>query len=68
MDLAGVERHQQQGSRGLRDALRGLDEVYRRAAGLYVLDCPPSLILLTINVGAADAVRCRCSEFFALEG
>ncbi len=70
-DLSGVELELGQAARRsyrLRDAL----EVLRRAGNYtYVLiDCPPSLNLLTVNaMTAADAVfvPLQC-EFFALEG
>jgi chromosome partitioning protein len=70
-DLSGVELelgHQPRRSFKLRDALEPL----RAARGYtYVLiDCPPSLNLLTVNaMAAADAVLVplQC-EFFALEG
>jgi len=70
-DLSGVEielGHAPRRSFRLRDALEGL----RRDGGYtYVLvDCPPSLNLLTVNaLAAADAVLVplQC-EFFALEG
>jgi chromosome partitioning protein len=70
-DLSGVELeigHQARRSFKLRDALEPL----RAARGYtYVLiDCPPSLNLLTVNaMAAADAVLVplQC-EFFALEG
>ncbi len=70
-DLSGVELElgQQSGrSFKLRDALQPL-----RTAGGYtyvLIDCPPSLNLLTVNaMAAADAVLVplQC-EFFALEG
>jgi chromosome partitioning protein len=70
-DLSGVELelgHQARRSFKLRDAL---DPV--REAGTYsyvLIDCPPSLNLLTVNaMAAADAVLVplQC-EFFALEG
>ena len=70
-DLSGVEielGHAPRRSFRLRDAL----DVMRREGGYtYVLvDCPPSLNLLTVNaLAAADAVLVplQC-EFFALEG
>jgi chromosome partitioning protein len=75
MDLLGVELTISQSADRtfrLRDAFRQIDEF--RIDGLpisYVLiDCPPSLNLLTINaLVAADAVLVplQC-EFFALEG
>ena len=70
-DLSGVELelgHSSGRSFKLRDALEPL-----RAAGHYsyvLIDCPPSLNLLTVNaMAAADAVLVplQC-EFFALEG
>ncbi len=50
----------------LRDALEGVSERY----GFVILDCPPSLGLLTVNaLSAADRVivPLQC-EYFALEG
>jgi chromosome partitioning protein len=75
MDLAGVElmiSQQQDRTFRLREAMRRLDEVRIDGQPIsYVLiDCPPSLNLLTINaLAAADAVLVplQC-EFFALEG
>jgi len=71
-DLSGVEIElatAQRRSYRLRDALRGLESLDRPFT--YVLvDCPPSLNLLTLNaMAAADAVLTplQC-EFFALEG
>ena len=70
-DLSGVELELGQAPRRsyrLRDALATL-----RASGAYtyvLIDCPPSLNLLTVNaMTAADAVfvPLQC-EFFALEG
>ena len=70
-DLSGVELelgHQARRSFKLRDALEPI-----RAARAYtyvLIDCPPSLNLLTVNaMAAADAVlvQLQC-EFFALEG
>ncbi|MDQ0465314.1 chromosome partitioning protein [Caulobacter ginsengisoli] len=70
-DLAGVELELGQAARRsyrLRDAFEVL-----RASGKYsyvLIDCPPSLNLLTVNaMTAADAVfvPLQC-EFFALEG
>jgi chromosome partitioning protein len=70
-DLSGVELeigHQPRRSFKLRDALGPI-----RQSGAYtylLIDCPPSLNLLTVNaMAAADAVLVplQC-EFFALEG
>jgi chromosome partitioning protein len=70
-DLSGIEMElaqQPRRSYKLRDAL---DAVRETGAYSYVLiDCPPSLNLLTVNaMAAADAVLVplQC-EFFALEG
>ncbi|MET0274671.1 MAG: AAA family ATPase [Phenylobacterium sp.] len=70
-DLSGIELelgHQARRSFKLRDAI---DPVRQGGAYTYVLiDCPPSLNLLTVNaMAAADAVLVplQC-EFFALEG
>jgi chromosome partitioning protein len=70
-DLSGVELELGQQSRRsfkLRDAL---EPIRRSGAYTYVLiDCPPSLNLLTVNaMAASDAVLVplQC-EFFALEG
>jgi chromosome partitioning protein len=71
-DLSGVEIELGQAERRsfrLRNAIAGLKE--SKAGFSYVLiDCPPSLNLLTVNaMTAADAVLVplQC-EFFALEG
>jgi chromosome partitioning protein len=70
-DLSGVEVELGQSARRsfrLRDALKPLRE---NGAYTYVLiDCPPSLNLLTVNaMSAADAVFVPLqTEFFALEG
>src|SRR6202007_2451088 len=70
-DLSGVELelgHQPGRSFKLRDALASVRE--SRAYTYVVIDCPPSLNLLTVNaMAAADAVLVplQC-EFFALEG
>ncbi len=73
-DLSGVELELAQAagrSFRLRDALRPLREDADKGGFTYVLiDCPPSLNLLTVNaMAAADAVLVplQC-EFFALEG
>jgi chromosome partitioning protein len=73
-DLSGIEL-ELGGAQGrnfrLRDALRALREDTGESRFTYVLiDCPPSLNLLTVNaMAAADAVLVplQC-EFFALEG
>ena len=75
MDLLGIElaiAHQQDRAFRLRNGLRGLSEltVGGRQVTYVLIDCPPSLNLLTINaLVAADAVLVplQC-EFFALEG
>jgi chromosome partitioning protein len=70
-DLSGVELelgHQAGRSFRLRDALGALRD--GRSYTYALIDCPPSLNLLTINaLAAADAVLVplQC-EFFALEG
>jgi chromosome partitioning protein len=75
MDLLGVEltisQHADRTFR-LRDALRDMHDlrVNNQAVSYVLIDCPPSLNLLTINaLVAADAVLVplQC-EFFALEG
>ena len=73
-DLSGIELELGQASGRsfrLRDALRALREETGKDRYTYVLiDCPPSLNLLTVNaMSAADAVLVplQC-EFFALEG
>jgi chromosome partitioning protein len=73
-DLSGVELElgaQARRSYRLRDAVAGLNKPGSDPVYSYVLiDCPPSLNLLTINaMTAADAVLVplQC-EFFALEG
>jgi chromosome partitioning protein len=71
-DLAGAEVELVGGERReyrLRDALRGAGTDVDRPA-YTLIDCPPSLGLLTLNgLAAADAVLVplQC-EFFALEG
>ena len=73
MDLLGVELElapQKDRSFKLRDALVSLDASTGEAYDYVLIDCPPSLNLLTINaMAAADAVLVplQC-EFFALEG
>ena len=73
-ELSGVEIELGQAPRRsyrLRDALTAMRDDPRAEAYTYVLiDCPPSLNLLTVNaMTAADAVLVplQC-EFFALEG
>ena len=73
-DLSGVELELAQAQRRsfrLRDALDAMRELPGGSPYTYVLiDCPPSLNLLTVNaMAAADAVLVplQC-EFFALEG
>jgi chromosome partitioning protein len=73
-DLSGVELELASASRRsfrLRDALKALREDAGPNRFTYVLiDCPPSLNVLTVNaMAAADAVLVplQC-EFFALEG
>jgi chromosome partitioning protein len=73
-DLSGVELELASAPRRsfrLRDALAPLRESAEAGGYTYVLiDCPPSLNLLTVNaMAAADAVLVplQC-EFFALEG
>ena len=74
MDLLGLELEMAQSpdrAHRLRNVLKGMGDAAETAAFSYVLiDCPPSLNLLTINaLVAADAVMVplQC-EFFALEG
>ncbi|HVY00408.1 MAG TPA: ParA family protein [Pseudorhodoplanes sp.] len=75
MDLAGLEleiANARDRAFRLREALRPLNDVEAEAAHYsYVLvDCPPSLNLLTVNAMAASnaiLVPLQC-EFFALEG
>jgi chromosome partitioning protein len=76
MDLLGVElelaQEQDRGYR-LRTALRDMEADAAASGGAYdyvLIDCPPSLNLLTVNaMAASDAVLVplQC-EFFALEG
>ncbi|HEY4199399.1 MAG TPA: ParA family protein [Devosiaceae bacterium] len=75
MDLLGVELtialHADRAFR-LRDAFKAIGEltINNQAVSYVLIDCPPSLNLLTINaLVAADAVLVplQC-EFFALEG
>lgn len=75
MDLLGVELTiAQQADRAfrLRDAFRAIDElrINNQSVSYVLVDCPPSLNLLTVNaLVAANAVLVplQC-EFFALEG
>ena len=74
LDLAGLELEigqQRDRAYRLRNALRALNHGTRTHDFTYVLvDCPPSLNLLTVNaMAAADSilVPLQC-EFFALEG
>jgi chromosome partitioning protein len=75
LDLLGVELTiAQQADRAfrLRDAFRAMNDltINGQAVSYVLIDCPPSLNLLTINaLVAADAVLVplQC-EFFALEG
>jgi chromosome partitioning protein len=75
LDLLGVEQTiSQQPDRAfkLRNAFKALDEVLieGKPVTYVIIDCPPSLNLLTVNaLVAADAVLVpmQC-EFFALEG
>jgi chromosome partitioning protein len=72
LDLLGVELEIAQAkdrATRLRGAIAALDQAEHRF-GYVLIDCPPSLNLLTINaLAAADAVLVplQC-EFFALEG
>ena len=71
-DLSGVEielGHAERRSFRLRNAIQGLRDV-QPGYSYVLIDCPPSLNLLTVNaMTAADAVLVplQC-EFFALEG
>jgi chromosome partitioning protein len=75
LDLLGVEQTiSQQPDRAfkLRNAFKALDQlsIEEQSVSYVIIDCPPSLNLLTINaLVAADAVLVpmQC-EFFALEG
>ena len=73
-DLSGIEIELGQADRRsyrLRDGIEKLKQLKAELSPTYVLiDCPPSLNLLTVNaMSAADAVLVplQC-EFFALEG
>ena len=72
-DMSGVEIELSQADRRayrLRDALRAQGEGGHTRYDYVLIDCPPSLNLLTLNaMSAADAVLVplQC-EFFALEG
>ncbi len=75
IDLMAFERDNGAGASGrhyrLRDAINAMNSAEQDEPTTYVLiDCPPSLNLLTVNaLAAADAVLVplQC-EFFALEG
>jgi chromosome partitioning protein len=74
IDLSGFEleiAHERDRAYRLRKALNALNEGLGQAAYTYVLvDCPPSLNLVTVNAMAAAhsiLVPLQC-EFFALEG
>src|SRR5690606_28621458 len=72
LDLLGIEMEIAQSAdrtRRLRDALR-FDSAVSERFSYVLVDCPPSLNLLTLNaMAAADSVLVplQC-EFFALEG
>jgi len=72
-DMSGVEIELSQADRRsfrLRDALKGQGAEGQARYDYVLIDCPPSLNLLTLNaMAAADAVLVplQC-EFFALEG
>ncbi len=72
-DMSGVETELSQADRRsyrLRDALQGQGAGGHTRYDYVLIDCPPSLNLLTLNaMAAADAVLVplQC-EFFALEG
>ena len=73
LDLLGVEleiaSHKDRAFK-LRSAVRSLDDTAKRPFTYILVDCPPSLNLLTINALAAAnsvLVPLQC-EFFALEG
>ncbi len=72
-DLSGVEIELSAApgrSYRLRNAIQGLRAIEGRPYSYVLIDCPPSLNLLTVNaMTAADAVLAplQC-EFFALEG
>jgi chromosome partitioning protein len=73
LDLLGVEleiAHERDRAFKLRKAIQSLMSAYGTPYSYVLVDCPPSLNLLTINaMTAADAilVPLQC-EFFALEG
>jgi chromosome partitioning protein len=72
-NLSGVETELMDGGRPqfrLRDAVQALSSVEGEAFDYILIDCPPSLNILTVNaLTAADGVLVplQC-EFFALEG
>jgi chromosome partitioning protein len=75
MDLSGFEleiAHERDRAYRLRDALKGLNVTPNGGTeyGYVLVDCPPSLNLVTVNAMAAAnsiLVPLQC-EFFALEG
>jgi chromosome partitioning protein len=75
MDLSGFEleiAHERDRAYRLRDALKGLNATPNGGTeyGYVLVDCPPSLNLVTVNAMAAAnsiLVPLQC-EFFALEG
>jgi chromosome partitioning protein len=73
LDLLGVELEiaaEKDRAHRLKTAIKGLSEAGEQGFTYILVDCPPSLNLLTVNaLTAADAVLVplQC-EFFALEG